>query len=408
MKIEIIAPEKEIKNVVLLPASKSISNRMLTIQALCKERIEIQNLATSKDTLVLSAAYKNIDTTEIDIGATGTAMRFLTAFLSISPGERILTGDFRMKQRPIAVLVDILREFGAKIEYLEKEGFPPLKIEGTSLLAKRTQIKGNISSQYISALLMIAPYIDGDFELTIVDKILSKDYILMTTELMHKFGAEVEWIDNTIKVKRAEYKSGEITVESDWSSASYWFEIVSLIPNSEIELEGLHKNSLQGDSVLIDLFRTLGVESKFTNLGILIKNIATKCSFFEYDFSRCPDLVQTLVVTLVAKNIPFNLYGLDNLSIKETDRINALITEFNKLGIHLKSESNKELIWAGNETITIPENHIVETYDDHRMALAFAPISVVTKKISIKKPNVVIKSYPNYWDSLRKVGFKIQ
>lgn len=407
MKINISRPTTEINSFVSLPSSKSITNRMLTIRALCEEKLRVKNISTSKDSEVLVAAFKNLEDDVIDIGATGTAMRFLTAFLSTQSGERILTGSERMKQRPIHELVNILKELGAQIEYTEKEGYPPLKISGNKLRAKSIKIKGNISSQYISAILMIAPYLENDLEIQITDKILSKDYIRMTIKLMQQFGIDIEWRENIIKVKPGKYKGGELIVESDWSAASYWFEIISLSEGSMIELTGLKPNSLQGDSVLTELYKTIGVDSAFTNFGIRIKNIPTTCTFFEYDFTDCPDLAQTLAVTLVAKQIPFKLTGLDNLSIKETDRIQALIIEFNKLGIHLKSESYNTLEWKGNESIKVPKNHFIETYEDHRMALAFAPLSIITNNLIIKDPDVVIKSYPKYWDDLKNVGFEI-
>lgn len=407
MSVKINAPNKEIKTFRSLPASKSLSNRALIISALSKESFKIKNLSTSDDTQVLKSALLNLNNSSIDISAAGTAMRFLTALLSVIPGERVLTGSERMKQRPIHELVNILREFGAKIEYAEKEGYPPLKITGSKLHAKPVTIKGNISSQFISALLMIAPYLEGNFNLTIEKKILSKDYILMTIKLMQEFGVDVEWSGNKIKVNNGSYEPKEIIIEGDWSSASYWFEIVSLSENAMIELTGLKRNSLQGDSVITELFKTLGVDSAFTNFGLRIKNIPTTCKFFEYDFSNCPDLAQTIAVTLVAKNIPFRLSGLDNLSIKETDRIRALVVEFEKLGIHILTESNNSISWSGNEKIIVPANHFVDTYEDHRMALAFAPLSIITKELEIKNPEVVSKSYPDYWENLKDAGFKI-
>lgn len=387
-----------------LPASKSISNRALIIKALCQEKIKIKNLSDSNDTIALTNALNNLSNDLFDIGAAGTAMRFLTALFAIIPGVRILTGSERMKNRPINELVNILRELGAQINYLEKKGYPPLKIVGQNLTSKPVKIPGNISSQYISALLMVAPYLDKDFTLEIENKILSKDYILMTIQLMKEFGINVEWKNNLIHVEKGEYHPKEWIVEADWSSASYWFEIISLSENSMIELTGLKKNSLQGDSILPELYKKLGVDSAFTNYGIRIKNITTTCTYFEYDFTDCPDLAQTLTVTLVAKKIPFKLIGLDNLSIKETDRIKALVTEFEKLGIHLQSTSNS-LNWEAKETINIPENHVVETYEDHRMALAFAPLSVITRELVIIDPEVVAKSYPKYWKNLEEVGF---
>ena len=406
MKVKITPPDKEIKSFMSLPASKSISNRILIIKALCEEKFRTKNLSSSNDTKVLDKALQNLNNEIIDIGAAGTAMRFLTAYLSTLPGKRILTGSERMKQRPISELVQILQELGASIKYEEKVGYPPLQINGRNLISKSVRIKGNISSQYISALSMIAPYFDQDFTLEIEGKILSKDYIWMTIHLMRYFGIEVEWNSSIISVKKGKYKPKELIVEADWSSASYWFEIISLSENSMIELTGLRKNSLQGDSVLIELFKTLGVDSAFTNFGLRIKNVLTTCDYFEYDFTDCPDLTQTIVVTLVAKNIPFSLTGLDNLSIKETDRVKALVVEFEKLGIHLQS-TNNTLSWKGNEPIKVPENHFVETYEDHRMALAFAPLSIITKDLIIENPDVVAKSYPKFWNDLESVGFKI-
>ncbi len=408
MSVKITAPNKEIKTFRSLPASKSLSNRALIIRALCKESFKIKNLSASDDTSILAASLKDLNNQIIDVGAAGTAMRFLTAYLSLVSGERILTGSKRMKQRPIHELVKILRELGASIEYFEKDGYPPLKITGNNLAAKPVNVKGNISSQYISALLMIAPYLNADFALTIKDKILSKDYIWMTIKLMQKFGIDIEWNGDKIYVKKGVYKPEEIIIEADWSSASYWFEIVSLSENALIELTGLKRNSLQGDSVSTDLYKTLGVDSAFTNFGLRIKNIPTTCKFFEYNFTDCPDLAQTLTATLIAKKIPFKLTGLDNLSIKETDRIEALVTEFEKLGIHIKTKSNNSIFWDGNENIKVPENHFVETYEDHRMALSFAPLSIVTKELEIKNPEVVSKSYPDYWENLKDIGFDIK
>jgi 3-phosphoshikimate 1-carboxyvinyltransferase len=340
--------KSKINGVISLPASKSISNRMLIIQSLCPVDFKIRNISISDDTKVLIDALKNIDRENIDIGAAGTSMRFLSAYFSLLPGKRILTGSARMKQRPIDELVSILQLFGADIHYLEHEKFPPIKIKGKKLVASPVTIRGDISSQFISALLLIAPYLDGHFSLTIENKILSKDYIMMTIKLMEMYGINIVWDNKTIHVNHGQYIPQDISIESDWSSASYWFEVVSLSENSTIELIGLQPESLQGDSVLPDLFEPLGVESEFTNSGIVLKSKPTTCEFFEYDFTNCPDLAQTLAVTLVAKNIPFRLTGLDNLSIKETDRIQALISELLKFRIHLQKENSNILRWAGN------------------------------------------------------------
>jgi len=398
---------KNLTGVISLPASKSISNRMLIIQALCPVDFKIRNISTSDDTMVLIDALKNSNKELFNIGAAGTAMRFLTAYFSILPGERIITGSDRMKQRPIDELINILKQFGADIQYIEKVKFPPLKTNGKKLIATPVTIRGDISSQFISALLLIAPYLDGHFSLTIENKILSKDYIMMTIKLLEMYGINIVWDNKTIHVNRGQYNPVDISIESDWSSASYWFEMVALSENSTIELIGLQQESLQGDSVLPELYQSLGVESKFSNSGLILKSRPSTCSFFEYDFSNCPDLTQTLAVTLVAKNIPFRLTGLDNLSIKETDRIQALITELLKFDIHLQKENNNCLYWEGNETLKKSENIIIETYHDHRMALAFAPLVLKTGIIKISNPEVVSKSYPHFWNDLSEVGITI-
>jgi len=407
MKIKIKAPVKQNDKIIHLPASKSISNRLLIIRALCEEDFNIYNLSKSNDTRVLINALNHLSVPVIDIGAAGTAMRFLTAFLSITPGERILTGSERMKQRPINILVDILRDLGAKIDYLEKDGFPPLKITGSTLKSKPISIKGNISSQFISALLMIAPSLEKGLTINIDDKILSKDYIDMTLKIMQNHGINFQWNKSTIEVEKGNYSPKEEIVESDWPAASYWFEIISLIKNAEIQLPGLLKNSLQGDSVLTDIYSSLGVQSKFDEQWLSLKNIQTTCRHFEYDFTNCPDLAQTLTVTLAAKGIPFKLTGLDNLSIKETDRIKALVNEFEKMGIHLQTNGKDYLEWQGNGTLKIPENHLAKTYNDHRMAMAFAPLAIKNNVLIIDDPEVVKKSYPDFWDDLIAFGFGI-
>jgi len=399
--------KSKLQGCITLPSSKSISNRILIIKELCPVDFKIHNISSSDDTVVLCKSLKNINNPVFDVGAAGTAMRFLTAYFSLLKGERVITGSNRMKQRPIGELVSILLDLGARIEYLENEGFPPLKINGNNLTAKALTIRGDISSQFISALLLIAPYLDGHFSLTIDTKILSKEYIWMTIKLMEIYGIDIVWNNQTIHVKKGQYTPVDMHVESDWSSASYWFEIVSVSDNASIELIGLQKESLQGDSVLPALFLKLGVETIFTNSGIKLSSQPTDCNYFEFDFSNNPDLAQTLVVTLVAKNIPFKITGLDNLSLKETDRIHALINEFKKIGITLVDEPKYGLSWQGNEKMIIPENHIIETYDDHRMALAFAPLALINKLIAIQNPEVTTKSYPEFWSDLKEVGFDV-
>jgi 3-phosphoshikimate 1-carboxyvinyltransferase len=254
---------------------------------------------------------------------------------------------------------------------------------------------------------MIAPSLEKGLTIHIEDKILSKDYIDMTLQIMQNHGITFRWNKNIIEVEKGNYTPKEEIVEPDWSAASYWFETVSLIENTELYLTGLLQNSLQGDSVLTKIFNTLGVQTKYDEKGLYLKNIQTTCRYFKYDFTNCPDLAQTLTVTLVAKGIPFKLSGLDNLSIKETDRIKALVVEFEKMGIYLQTNGKDYLSWEGNEDIKIPTTHCIKTYDDHRMAMAFAPLAIKTKSLTLYDPEVVKKSYPDFWDDLHKFGFGI-
>ena len=406
MRIKVSAPA-QICTDIQLPASKSISNRALIINALAKGAHKPENLSDCDDTNVMVKALTSQDET-IDIMAAGTAMRFLTAFLSVTEGTRVITGTERMQQRPIEILVNALKMLGAEIKYERNNGFPPLRISGKPLEGGAISLKGNVSSQYISALLMIAPILKNGLKMTLTGDIISKPYINLTLQLMKDFGAEAEWVyDNCIEVRPKPYTSVPFTVESDWSAASYWYQIAALAPKAEIQLNGLFADSYQGDSKVAELFTELGIETIFNSKGALLRKTGVCCEQMEYNFINEPDLTQTFAVTCAVMGIPFRFSGLHTLKIKETDRIAALIAELGKLGYVLKETGKATLYWDG-ERQPVSETPAIKTYEDHRMAMAFAPACLRIPSITICDPQVVSKSYPHYWEDLTKAGFSIQ
>ena len=412
MQYSIVAPEK-LRVVVTLPASKSISNRALIMHALSGRPILPQNLSNCDDTRVMVRALTDMPK-NIDVRAAGTAMRFMTAYLSCRKGEHTLTGTQRMRQRPIKPLVEALRYLGAKIEYEAKEGYPPIRIYGKPLEGGNVEMPGGISSQFISALLMIGPSLKKGLELKMTGQIASRPYIDLTLCMMREYGAKAEWTDiDAISVKPGQYNIGQYTIESDWSAASYWYEMVALSndPDATIELEGLSENSKQGDSVVRHIFSLLGVKTVFSKhpagqlTKVTLKKLRTRLPKLEYDFVNSPDLAQTLVVTCAMMGVPFYFKGLSSLRIKETDRIEALKKEMAKLGFVLREMDEGELAWDGMRCR--PSDEAIDTYEDHRMALAFAPVALVNKEVKINQPGVVSKSYPQFWSDLRQSGFEI-
>jgi 3-phosphoshikimate 1-carboxyvinyltransferase len=401
-----ITPPTKIDTVVQLPSSKSISNRGLILNALSLNRNPIINLSDCEDTQVIIDAF-NSDSNVFDVKAAGTAMRFLTAFLAGMEGKWIIKGSKRMHERPIFPLVDTLTALGAEIEYLEKEGYPPLKIRGKQLKGGEVHLTGRISSQFVSALLMVAPLMDEGLTIHLKDEIISKPYIHLTLSLMKKYGVRAEWKENSIVVKQKKYKPYSLAVESDWSAASYWYEIAALLPHSQIKLLGLEKDSLQGDSKIVELFEYLGVTTQFVSDGIIVSKTKETVDRFFYDFVNEPDLVQTFAATCCFLNIRFFFSGVQSLKIKETDRVNALITELRKFGFVLQEFQNGTLGWDGDRC-EAEENPIVCTYDDHRMAMALAPASIPCKSVIIDNPDVVSKSYPGFWEDLREAGFLVR
>ena len=407
MNYVIHAPAASWKTSVQLPASKSICNRALILNALSYSPYEIQNLSDCDDTDVMVKALNSNDS-HFDVKAAGTAMRFLTAFLSKVVGEWTITGTERMKNRPIRILVDALNAVGAKIEYLEKEGFPPLRIMGSALQGGEISLDGGVRSQYISALLMIAPLMEKGLTLHLQGKVISKPYIHLTLQLMKQYGVESEWVGSTIKVAPQSYRPLPYTVESDWSAASYWYEMMALSQQAEIELKGLFKESLQGDAAGAKLFAQLGVATDYKAGGVVLRKNGNVCQKLIYDFVNEPDLAQTFVTTCAFMDIPFRFTGLQSLKIKETDRIEALKWELRKLGYVLTDTNGSILEWNGERCE--PEAHpVITTYEDHRMAMAFAPASLVRKEgIEIAHPEVVSKSYPHFWENLESAGFVVE
>ncbi len=392
-----------------MPSSKSISNRVLVLNALSRRREVLpDNVSDCDDTRVMIEWLRD-NPEVIDIKAAGTAMRFSTALLAVSEGCRTITGSERMRNRPIALLVDALRELGATIEYVEKEGYPPLRITGNMrMLGGELSLQGNVSSQYISALLMIAPLLQEGLTLHLTGEIISRPYINLTIRLMTDFGADVRWIDDsTIGVASKPYSPRPFFVESDWSAASYWYEIVALCDEGEIVLPGLFKNSCQGDSKVAEIFENLGVGTEYLgdSEGVRLFKTGKVCECLDYDFVNQPDLAQTFVVCCCMMGVPFRFTGLQSLKIKETDRITALRTELKKLGYAVGEENDSVLYWNG-ERCEAYANPVIDTYEDHRMAMAFAPCAITLGEIEINEPQVVSKSYPKYWENLRELGIR--
>jgi len=408
MKYRISTETKNIKGSVNLPASKSISNRVLIISALSYSPYPIRNLSDSDDTKVLTAALHS-NTNKFDIGHAGTAMRFLTAFLSKIVGEWEVTGSERMKKRPIQILVDALIDLGAKIEYLENDGFPPLKIFGSHLKGKTITLDGSVSSQYISALLMIAPTIENGLTLKLTGNITSRSYIELTLKLMAKFGIQYQWEGNEITVPEQNYFPMDFTVEADWSGASYWYQLLALAESGEIFLENLQLDSLQGDAHIAGWFEQFGIHSEQKENGVLLaKSEHIQPEKLTLNFIENPDVAQTMACLCVARKIPFHFTGLKTLKIKETDRIAALQNELAKFGAALTEPQHGDLEWNGELDVSLAEEFpLIETYHDHRMALAFAPMALAGYSFRINDPMVVTKSYPNFWSDLENAGFKI-
>ncbi len=393
---------KKIEGQITLNGSKSISNRVLLIQAIAEQNFPIVGLSKAKDTLILQKLLKE-QPLEYQVGDAGTACRFLTAYLATQNQYKKLSGSARMHQRPIGDLVTALRQLGAKIEYLQEEGFPPLAFLGESPnIGRQLAINATISSQFISALLLIAPRLSQGLELTLIGKIVSRSYIQMTLDLMQLLGVDSTWKGNIIAVPKQNYRPKTIAIEADWSAASYYYSLAALSDTAHLKLKGLFANSIQGDAILVKLMEQFGVQTNFEQEGIVLTKTVAKINYFSYDFSSCPDIAQTLMVVCAALDIPCRLTGLETLSIKETNRLTAPKTELEKLGCQIKITANS---WQQIKGIQNKNQKIsIATYNDHRMAMAFAPLRLWLPYLTIENPEVVAKSYPYFWADMKSLG----
>jgi 3-phosphoshikimate 1-carboxyvinyltransferase len=406
--------DKNINGTIVLDSSKSISNRVLIIQALCKEPFAIHRLSTAKDTQTLFHLLSQKE--EIyDAGPAGTTFRFLTAFLATQEGTHVMTGSERMKQRPIGDLVNALRQLGAHIEYIEKEGFPPLRIHTPTEMGAtgKVNVAASTSSQFITALLLIAPTMPQGLELTLEGEIVSRSYIEMTLALMQNFGIQYEWTDNIIKVAPQTYQAKDFTVEADWSAASYYYAMAAFAENVDVQLDGLYSESTQGDSVVAKMGEHFGIETTFNESGLRLKKTNQEISsLFEWDFILCPDIAQSLAVMCGGVGMIGLFTGLETLKVKETDRIAALQNELAKMQVWFSalpqkfSKKNKKQYYNVDGKATWEGSVTFPTYEDHRMAMAFAPLAILGD-VMIEDPNVVEKSYPKFWEDLKILGFEI-
>ena len=412
--LHLLKKDRKIHGEITLNGSKSISNRVLMIQKMCDTAFDIHALSTSKDTLTLEKLLAQTDNSVFDAGHAGTTFRFMTAYLALQKGTQILTGSERMKQRPIGKLVTALNALGADIEYAEKDGYPPLKINSPRAFDKNElTISADTSSQYITALLLVAPTLPNGLKLTLDGTIVSRPYIEMTLALMEYFGVAHTWEGQTIHVTPQKYISKNITVEADWSAASYYYALAAFSDDLDLQLNGLFEKSMQGDAQIIQFGKEFGIHSEFNATGIrLTRSNAKVTSLFEANFITCPDIAQTLVVMCGGTGIPGLFTGLETLFIKETDRIAALKQELEKVGvtfIKLPKKFSKKIpkdYFMVSDKAVFNDVPVFETYDDHRMAMAFAPLAMF-HEIEVNDPEVVIKSYPNFWKDLEQLGFEI-
>ncbi|MBC3784095.1 3-phosphoshikimate 1-carboxyvinyltransferase [Spirosoma utsteinense] len=404
--VRLLSPTTPVHATIPLASSKSESNRALILDALTGFQCDLQNLSTARDTQTMIRLLKSPESTA-DVLDAGTTMRFLTAYFAVSGQQKTMTGTPRMCERPIGILVDALRTLGADITYLKNDGYPPLQLNGFEASGQnQLSIRGDVSSQYISALLMIAPHLPQGLTLTLTGPIGSRPYIEMTMAQMTYFGADVQadWEQRTITVVAKPYTPKPYQIESDWSGASYWYSVVALSGDeqTEIELLGLKPQSLQGDSAIVTIMRSMGVDSVFTDRGVTLTKRPAERSL-TWDFTDCPDLAQTVAVCAAVNGVALTLTGIESLKIKETDRVLALQTELRKIGAELvEVEPNHRYEvrpLANPGSLPVP---VIATYDDHRMAMAFAPVAM-QREIVIEEPGVVAKSYPSFWDDMARV-----
>lgn len=401
------------EQVINLTGSKSESNRALILSALSLGKVTINNLSSAADTVTLNKILtqdkeSKSDKKIINVGPAGTAMRFLTAYFSFKGEPLEITGSDRMKQRPIGTLVNALTNLGANLSYLENDGFPPVFINGPFEQKNiHVAIRGDISSQFLTALLLLASSLPQGLELEIIDELTSKPYVDMTLAMLAQCGVNHTWEKDIISIKPQDFKPTTLTIEPDWSAASYWYSVVALAENAKIHLPNLKKDSLQGDSVIAGIMTLFGVHTTFEQDGIVIEKINQEIRPQLLDFRECPDLAQTVIVCAAILGKEFSFTGLETLKIKETDRIFALQAELAKIGVKL-IETQADIYQLDCLDMIIPEEISVATYEDHRMAMAFAPLAMKIKEVKIEDAKVVEKSYPHFWEDFKKIGFSIQ
>jgi 3-phosphoshikimate 1-carboxyvinyltransferase len=404
---------QEVVATIYLTGSKSESNRALIISALSKGAVKVENLSDAADTVILSGILSSLHEPEsgiktIDVGHAGTAMRFLTAYLPTLRRPFELTGSKRMQERPVKLLTEALHTLGASIDYKGESGYPPLLIsENFQQTTNRVSIKGDVSSQYISALLMIAPTLEQGLFLEIEGYLTSEPYVRMTLTMLEEAGIRHEWIDNVIHIAHQEFTSATLIVEPDWSAASYWYSIVALLQQAQVTLPYLKENSLQGDSRIESIMNAFGVISHRTDEGVQLSSAALDASSMDIlDLKDCPDLAQTIIVCAAAKGLDIKFTGLETLKIKETNRVKALQNELGKIGVELLEH---DLIYTLDcSNLNFPKKVTFSTYDDHRMAMAFAPLAMLIEEVEMEDYQVVEKSYPDFWNDLTKAGFNIK
>lgn len=408
VKYRITKISKVIKGEIILPSSKSISNRILIIRALARKHFEIHNLSYNEDTKNLLKFLDSQNNT-FNVGDAGTTMRFLTSYLANKPGEWTLTGSDRMKNRPIGILVNALKQLGVRIEYLEKEGFPPIKIYGTNLKGGKVEISGSISSQFISSLLLIAPTLPNGLDIRLKSNLVSKPYIDMTLNLMRKFGVKSQWEGNNIVIKKQNYKAKDFIIEADWTAASYWYEMAALAADADVKLYGIKRNSIQGDSALAGIFKNLGIKTTFIPGGIRIRKTNNGIiKKYENNFTDNPDIIQTLIVTLCILHIPFSLNGIETFILKESNRVQALKKELFKIGCNLMITNNAISFYnSGSSEKESSKAWEFNTAGDHRITLSLTPLALLNE-IIINNVTTIKKSYPGFWEDIQKVGFEIQ
>ena len=403
-KLSFIESPSEIE--INLNSSKSESNRLLIIKSLSDNQIELENLSHANDTVLLKNLIRSNSQNIWDAEDAGTTMRFLTSFLAITKQGVLLTGTERMKKRPIKILVDALNKIGAEISYTEKDGYPPIKINRKiSQIKESISIRGDISSQYISSLLMIAPVLPNGLKIYVMPPFYSKPYVMMTLNLMKKFGIKYDLSEDSISINNQDYKSGSYKVESDWSAASYWYSFISINKKlKEIKLKGLREHSFQGDQVIKKIMTLFNVETLYDKDGIILRKKDFDCDYLELDFKDCPDLAQTVLVVAAFHKVKLKLYGVESLKIKETDRLKAMSNELKKIGVNFYDDNG---VWTLDKRNNEFSNEAsIETYKDHRMAMAFAPLASEIN-ITINNPDVVNKSYPSFWEDMKKAGYDI-